>query len=146
MNDTIHGLPCPEGCVRVAVVGVIKGEEPLPFPVPSGSLLLVRDVIGSHVAWPKKWIIPKQPTKAKKKSRVDKKLFGKSAMPVTVPNCCKPLYKFAKDMMGNGMTITTVLDEDIFGMPKTLIILREHVLNLLELNCIGSGVIEAYMA
>jgi hypothetical protein len=147
MNNSIHGLPMPEGCVRVAVVGELKGDAPLPFPVLDAQMLLVRDAIGSHLAWPEKWVIRKQPTKGRKKSEIVKNLFSKNELPAQVPKCCKLLYKHAKVTMGETrMSLTKILDDQVFGRPRELIVLRENVVDLLEMKWLGAGVITAYMA
>jgi hypothetical protein len=147
MNNAIHGLPMPEGCVRVAMVGELKGDAPLPFPVLDAQMLLVRDAIGSHLAWPEKWVIRKQPTKGRKKSDVVKNLFDKNDLPKEVPKCCKLLYKHAKvTMVETRMSLTKKMDNQVFGLPITLIVLRENVIDLLEMKWLGAGVIAAYMA
>lgn len=56
MSKIIHGKPMPAGCLRVSVDGWIKPDALIPYPV-AGVLETVKDAVGSHVAWPKDFII-----------------------------------------------------------------------------------------
>ena len=55
-NVTVHGIPLVVTNVRVAVNIAIKGDAFLPRPI-RDELVLVSHAIGSHVAWPKQFII-----------------------------------------------------------------------------------------
>ncbi|XP_024185278.1 uncharacterized protein LOC112190082 [Rosa chinensis] len=146
INKTIHGAPLKEGCVRVSVDGDIQGDAPLPFPI-VGEMELVREAVGSHVAWPEEFVIQRQPVK-KKKRNMDfvKSMFNKVELPPFVPKRCKLLYKHATTIMKQtSEAITTVLDDNVFGIHKELFILAENVIDLIEMKKIGQGVIAAYM-
>ncbi|XP_040369464.1 uncharacterized protein LOC121051309 [Rosa chinensis] len=146
INKMIHGAPLKEGCVRVSVDGEIQGDAPLPFPI-MGEMELVREAVGSHVAWPEEFVIRRQPVK-KKKRNMDfvKSMFDKVELSPMVPKRCKLLYKHATTIMKQtSEAITTVLDDNIFGIHKQLFILTENVIDLLEMKKIGQGVIAAYM-
>lgn len=56
MNEKIHGMPMPHGCIRVLVDGSINDQALVPVPVP-GEIEKVHEAVGSHVAWPKDLII-----------------------------------------------------------------------------------------
>lgn len=56
LNESIHGVPMPAGCVRVLVDGSIQEEALVPVPVP-GEIETVRQAVGSHLAWPRDMII-----------------------------------------------------------------------------------------
>jgi hypothetical protein len=56
VNTTIHGVPLEEGSVRVSVDGDIQSEALLPFPV-KDEMETVGQAVGSHVAWPKEFVI-----------------------------------------------------------------------------------------
>ncbi|PRQ18900.1 hypothetical protein RchiOBHm_Chr7g0211271 [Rosa chinensis] len=146
INKTIHGAPLKEGCVRVSVDGEIQGDAPLPFPI-MGEMEFVREAVGSHMAWPEEFVIRRQPVK-KKKRNMDfvKSMFNKVELPPFVPKRCKLLYKHATTIMKQtSEAITTVLDDNVFGIHKELFILTENVIDLLEMKKIGQGVIAAYM-
>ncbi|KAL8118102.1 hypothetical protein AgCh_015854 [Apium graveolens] len=72
MNVSVHGVPLKPGHVRVSVDGHIQPEASVPVPIPS-EIEVVRQAVGSHVAWPRELII--YPTVAKKKKEV---LHGQS--------------------------------------------------------------------
>lgn len=55
-NSTVHGVPLAVTDVRVAVDIAIKGDTFLPRPV-RDELVIVSHAIGSHVAWPKQFVI-----------------------------------------------------------------------------------------
>lgn len=56
MNEKIHGMPMPDGCIRVLVDGSINDNALVPVPV-LGEIEKVFEAVGSHVAWPKDLII-----------------------------------------------------------------------------------------
>jgi hypothetical protein len=64
-----------------------------------------------------------------------------------VPKRCKLLYNYAKTTMTTtNFSIRIELEGSVFGYPRELFILTENVIDLLEMKCIGAGVIAAYMA
>ncbi|KAM5578065.1 hypothetical protein ABKV19_008405, partial [Rosa sericea] len=146
VSRMIHGVPLKEGCVRVSVDGAIQEEARLPFPV-DGEMELVGQAVGSHVAWPEELVIRRVNKKNKRKMDFVKQLFDKAELNPFVPKRCKLLYKHAKNIMSQtNESISTVLDDSVFGVQKELFILTENVTDLLEMNKIGQGVIAAYMA
>ncbi|XP_062006048.1 uncharacterized protein LOC133723246 [Rosa rugosa] len=147
INKMIHGAALKEGCVRVSVDGEIQGDAPLPFPI-AGEMELVREAIGSHVAWPEELVIRRHPSKKKiRKNDFVKSLFNKAEVNPFVPKRCKLLYKHGTTIMTHtSEAISTVLDDKVFGVHKELFILTENVIDLLEMQKIGQGVIAAYMA
>ena len=57
------------------------------------------------------------------------------------------LYKFSKTMMKeSGNSILVPYDAEVFGMERTIILLEENVISLLEFNMIGQSVLSTYMA
>lgn len=56
MNVSVHGVPLKPGHVRVSVDGHIQPEASVPVPIP-GEIEVVRQAVGSHVAWPRELII-----------------------------------------------------------------------------------------
>lgn len=146
-DSTVEESASGQDWVRVTIVGDIQGDEPLPFPVEDAKMLLVRDAVGRHVKWPKKWVLTKLPSKPQRKPKEVKKLFMLDELPPHVPRSCQLLYRHAKfTMKETGMSITAMADLNCFGVKKELIVLRENVMDLLELNWLGTGVLEAYMA
>ena len=55
-NATVHGVPLVVMDVRVAINIATKGDAFLPRPV-GDEVVLVSHAIGSHVAWPKQFVI-----------------------------------------------------------------------------------------
>ena len=51
LNLVVHGVPLKPGHVRVSVDGHIQPDAVVLVPVP-GEIELVREAVGSHVAWP----------------------------------------------------------------------------------------------
>ncbi|PRQ17594.1 putative Ulp1 protease family catalytic domain, putative transposase, Ptta/En/Spm, plant [Rosa chinensis] len=146
VSRVIHGVPMKEGCVRVSVDGAIQEEARLPFPV-GDEMELVGQAVGSHVAWPEELVIRRVNKKKKRKMDFVKQLFDKAELNPFVPKRCKLLYKHAKTIMSQtNESIRTMLDDSVFGVQKQLFILTENVIDLLEMNKIGQGVIAAYMA
>ena len=55
LNTVVHGVPLKPGYVRVSVDGHIQPNALVHVPVP-GEIELVREAVGSHVAWPRNLI------------------------------------------------------------------------------------------
>ena len=145
LSTLVHGVPLPKGSVRVAIVGEHQGNAALPFPVSSADMLLVSDAIGSHVAWPEKWVIRKNPHKEKKKGKVKKHTPKvKAVVPGNLLKSYHLFYQYAKCSMTDSSTLTALIDDRVFGVSKELIIFRENVIELLEMKSIGCGAIQAY--
>ncbi|XP_074346995.1 uncharacterized protein LOC141685814 [Apium graveolens] len=157
MNVSVHGVPLKPGHVRVSVDGHIQPEASVPVPIP-GEIEVVRQAVGSHVAWPRELII--YPTVAKKKKEVLQgqskrkdelqKLqddYRKMKLNKNVPKQYKVLYKHAAVFMkATGESIPIPCDSDVFGTEKIIYILHENVKALLEFDMIGQAAISAYMA
>ncbi|XP_052298586.1 uncharacterized protein LOC127898630 isoform X4 [Citrus sinensis] len=69
-NSTVHGVPLAVTDVRVAVDIAIKGDTFLPRPV-RDELVIVSHAIGSHVAWPKQFVILNDFEEYKVPARID---------------------------------------------------------------------------
>ncbi|XP_074342737.1 uncharacterized protein LOC141680400 [Apium graveolens] len=157
MNVSVHGVPLKPGHVRVSVDGHIQPEASVPVPIP-GEIEVVRQAVGSHVAWPRELII--YPTVAKKKKEVLQgqskrkyelqKLqddYRKMKLNKNAPKQYKVLYKHAAVFMkATGESIPISCDSDVFGTEKIIYILHENVKALLEFDMIGQAAISAYMA
>ncbi|XP_074355827.1 uncharacterized protein LOC141695484 [Apium graveolens] len=157
MNVSVHGMPLKPEHVRVSVDGHIQPEASVPVPIP-GEIEVVRQAVGSHVAWPRELII--YPTVAKKKKEVLQgqskrkdelqKLqddYRKMKLNKNVPKQYKVLYKNAAVFMkATGESIPIPCDSDVFGTEKIIYILHENVKALLEFDMIGQAAISAYMA
>ncbi|PQP93181.1 uncharacterized protein Pyn_26792 [Prunus yedoensis var. nudiflora] len=120
-NQLVHNVPLGEGNIRVAVNCALQGDSPLPIPV-KGVLETVGDAIGSQVAWPQDLIVFDDKVKKREttKEKLAKTLF-KTISP-TMPKSCKVLYAYAHQVMSKGQTISTNIDEDIFGVKKMLFV------------------------
>ncbi|XP_024196080.1 uncharacterized protein LOC112199273 [Rosa chinensis] len=146
ISKTLHGVPLKEGTVRVSVDGILKSDAVLPFPI-KGEMEFVRDAIRSHVAWSKDLVIQTMIKKKTKTPQYVKSLFEQVELNPWVPKRCKLLYKHATTIMKEtGSSISTILSENVFGVPKQLYILCENVIQVLEMQWIGQGVIATYMA
>nr|XP_017239522.1 PREDICTED: uncharacterized protein LOC108212305 [Daucus carota subsp. sativus] len=73
-------------------------------------------------------------------------LFNSVKPKEDVPPRFRVLYKFAKTVMKeSGNSIPVPCDVDIFGIERTIYLLDESVLSLLEFKMIGQAVISTYM-
>lgn len=64
-----------------------------------------------------------------------------------VPKGFNLLYKHATIWMKNtGVSIKIVCDPDVFGHEKTVYLIDENILSLLEFKMLGQAVLAAYMA
>lgn len=52
MGDKIHNIPLPAGHVKVTIDIVLEKNALLPVPVEVDDIRLMRDAIGTFVAWP----------------------------------------------------------------------------------------------
>ncbi|XP_074356002.1 uncharacterized protein LOC141695672 [Apium graveolens] len=139
MNVSVHGVPRKPVHVRVSVDGHIQLEASVPVPIP-GEIEVVRQAVGSHVAWPHELII--YPTVAKLQDDYSKMKLNKN-----VPKQYKVLYKHAAVFMkATGESIPIPCDSDVFGTEETIYILHENVKALLEFDMIGQAAISDYMA
>lgn len=65
----------------------------------------------------------------------------------SVPPRFRVLYKFASTVMKeSGNSIPVPCDFEIFGIERTIYLLEENVLALLEFRMIGQSAISTYMA
>ncbi|PQQ17856.1 hypothetical protein Pyn_24435 [Prunus yedoensis var. nudiflora] len=144
-NQMVHNVPLGKGNIRVAVNYALQGDSPLPIPV-KGVLETVEDAIGSQVAWPQDLIVFDDKVKKREttKEKLAKTLF-KSISP-TMPKSCKVLYAYAHQVMSKGQTISTNIDEDIFGVKKMVYIFQEQVIAFAEMREIGQAIITAYIS
>lgn len=73
-------------------------------------------------------------------------LFKKVEINKNVPQRFRLLYKHATTFMkSTGTSIQIPCDAEIFGIEKTIFILHENIVALLEFEMIGQGAISAYM-
>ena len=64
-----------------------------------------------------------------------------------VPKGFNLLYKHATIWIKNtGLSIKIVCDVDVFGHEKTIYLIDENILSLLEFKMLGQAVFAAYMA
>ncbi|KAL1823542.1 hypothetical protein ACET3Z_010320 [Daucus carota] len=109
--------PLQPGFVRVAVDGSIKDDA----------------------------LVPKKKKPQSEVQRVHA-LFNSVKPKEDVPPRFRVLYKFAKTVMKeSGNSIPVPCDVDIFGIERTIYLLDESVLSLLEFKMIGQAVISTYM-
>ncbi|XP_074377820.1 uncharacterized protein LOC141719345 [Apium graveolens] len=132
MSRAVHGVPLEPGFVRVGVDGSIQDDALVPVPV-VGEIETIQQAIGSHLAWPKDMIIYTSTTGFEPKDNV--------------PPRFRLLYKFASTVMKeSGNSIPVPCDFQIFGIERTIYLLHENILELLEFKMIGQSAISTYMA
>lgn len=74
-------------------------------------------------------------------------LFNNMEINKNVPNRFRLLYKHATTFMrSTGTSIQMLCDARVFGTEKTIYILHENIVALLEYEMIGQAAICAYMA
>ncbi|KAK1401439.1 putative Ulp1 protease family catalytic domain-containing protein [Heracleum sosnowskyi] len=154
MNVSVHGVPLKAGHVRVSVDGHIQPDAFVPVPVP-GEIEIIRQAVGSHLAWPRHLIIFPNLTKKKKdvgqlkpKSEVQRrKGFNKVKLNKNVPSEYKFLYNHVTTTMKeSGESVPIPCDPFVFGNEKIIYILPENLKALLEFDMIGQAAISAYIA
>ncbi|KAK1383971.1 hypothetical protein POM88_021706 [Heracleum sosnowskyi] len=140
---------------RVSVDGPIKGDALIPIPV-VGEIETVDQAVGSHVSWPRDLIIINAPSDAKTrrkgkepKSELHKvqALFKNMEINKNVPNRFRLLYKHATTFMKTTrVSIQIPCNVEVFGSDKTIFILHENIIALMEFKMIGQAIISSYMA
>ncbi|XP_074374239.1 uncharacterized protein LOC141714630 [Apium graveolens] len=154
MSRAVHGVPLEPGFVRVGVDGSIQDDALVPVPV-VGEIETVQQAIGSHLAWPKDMIIYTSTTGSEKRknarnvSEVQRmhNAFNSVKPKDNVPPRFRLLYKFASTVMKeSGNSIPVPCDFQIFGIERTIYLLHENILELLEFKMIGQSAISTYMA
>lgn len=74
-------------------------------------------------------------------------LFESMEINKNVPSRFRLLYKHATTFMkSTGISIQIPCDAEVFGAVKTIFILHENIVALLEFKMIGQGAISAYIA
>ncbi|XP_074363148.1 uncharacterized protein LOC141703572 [Apium graveolens] len=153
MSKSVHGVPLEPGFVRVGVVGSIQDDPSVPVPV-VGEIETVQQVISSHLAWPKDMIIYTSTTGSEKKKNAQNvsevqrmhNAFNSVKPKDNVPPRFRLLNKFASTMMKeSGNSISVPCDFQIFGIERTVYLLNENILKLLEFKLIGQSPISTYM-
>lgn len=56
MGTKVHGVILRPGHLRVSVDGIIKPDALVPVPI-AGEIEMVRQALGSHLAWPQHLIV-----------------------------------------------------------------------------------------
>ncbi|XP_074377117.1 uncharacterized protein LOC141718639 [Apium graveolens] len=131
VSRSVHGVPLEPGFVRVGVDGSIQDDALVPVPV-VGEIEIVQQAIGSHLAWPKDMIIYTSSTGSEPKDNV--------------PPHFRLLYKFASTVMKeSGNSIPVSYNFQIFGIERTIYLLHENIIELLEFKMIGQSAISTYM-
>lgn len=75
-----------------------------------------------------------------------KTMFSDAKPTAKVPKGFNLLFKHATTWMKNyGMTMQMQCGQEVFGHEKTIFLLHENILSLLEYQMIGQAVISAYM-
>ncbi|XP_074374273.1 uncharacterized protein LOC141714667 [Apium graveolens] len=154
MSRSVHGVPLEPGFVRVGVDGSIQDDALVPVPV-VGEIETVQQAIDSHLAWPKDMIIYTSTTGSEKKKNARNVIevqrmhnaFNSVKPKDNVPPRFRLLYKFASTVMReSGNSIPVPCDFQIFGIERTIYLLHENILELLEFKMIGQSAISTYMA
>ncbi|XP_074327743.1 uncharacterized protein LOC141665654 [Apium graveolens] len=119
---------------------------------------MVRQAVGSHLAWPRDMVI--FPTVIKKKkvkeiplSKAKSELlclqeeFDSAKTHKNVPSCFSLLYKHAKTFMkATRASLPISCNTEVFGVEKIIFILHKNIIALLEYDMIGQSTIATYMA
>ncbi|KAL8094210.1 hypothetical protein AgCh_035913 [Apium graveolens] len=152
MSRAVHGVPLEPRFVRVGVDGSIQDDALVPVPM-VGEIETVQQAIGSHLAWPKDMIIYTSTIGSEKNARNVCEVqsmhnaFNSVKPKDNVPPRFRLLYKFASTKMKeSGNSIPVPCDFQIFGIERTIYLLHENKLELLEFKMIGQSAISTYMA
>ncbi|XP_074351636.1 uncharacterized protein LOC141690763 [Apium graveolens] len=156
MSKSVHGVPLQLEYVRVSLDGAIKEDALVLVPI-LGEIETVRQVVGSLLAWPEDMVILTSGVEKKKKvpkTNVSTNQYHQVHLSM---NSMKPsrnmflhfmlFYKHAATILKEtGDSIQIPCDAEVFGNEKTIFLLHENVMALLEFGMVGQAVISAYMA
>ncbi|XP_074347478.1 uncharacterized protein LOC141686337 [Apium graveolens] len=140
LTDLVHGVDIPIGHQCVSVDGLIKPDALLPAETRGDDIMTVRDALGSFLAWPEELI--------SYTNIADLKAQFLQAKPgAKVPKGFKLLYKHVITWMKTtGVSIQVRCEPNVFGHEKTIYLLHENVVSLLEFEMLGQAVVASYMA
>lgn len=152
-GNLVHGVPLQPGHVRVSVDGSIIEDALVPVPI-TGEIETVRQAVGSVLAWPEDLVIftpnaeeIRKPRKPKNDLQRVSELMKNVKPPKNMPRRFMLLYKHAVTILKESAdSIQIPCDAPMFGVEKTIFLLHENVMSLLEFKTVGQAVISTYMA
>ncbi|KAI5436875.1 hypothetical protein KIW84_023120 [Lathyrus oleraceus] len=122
-GDLLHHRPLPDGHLKVSVDVVLDKDALLPIPDIVSETTLLRDAIGSFVAWPLDLIF------------IDDEVFAQGSQQLS--------QKI--DMATAGAIRLLDMEEDIFGYSCTETIGKEDLEHIFRHQELGVGVIHTYI-
>ncbi|KAI5396106.1 hypothetical protein KIW84_062343 [Lathyrus oleraceus] len=158
-GDLLHHRPLPDGHLKVSVDVVLDKEALLPIPDIVSETTLLRDAIGSFVAWPLDLIFIDDEVFAQGSQQLSQKIGSrqknKRDLPVTsLPKkrAFVPRYQISletlvdsSDMATAGAIRSLDMEEDIFGYSCTETIGKEDLEHIFRHQELGVGVIHTYI-
>ncbi|KAI5403431.1 hypothetical protein KIW84_050849 [Lathyrus oleraceus] len=158
-GDLLHHRPLPDGHLKVSVDVVLDKDALLPIPDIVSETTLLRDAIGSFVAWPLDLIFIDDEVFAQGSQQLSQKIGSrqknKRDLPVTsLPKkgAFVPRYQISLETLVDSSDMATAgairlldMEEDIFGYSCTETIGKEDLEHIFRHQELGVGVIHTYI-
>ncbi|KAI5395503.1 hypothetical protein KIW84_061891 [Lathyrus oleraceus] len=159
LGDLLHHRPLPDGHLKVSVDVVLDKDALLPIPDIVSETTLLRDAIGSFVAWPLDLIFIDDEVFAQGSQQLSQKIGSrqknKRDLPVTYlpkKGAFVPRYQISLETLVDSSDIATAgairlldMEEDIFGYSCTETIGKEDLEHIFRHQELGVGVIHTYI-
>ncbi|KAI5399836.1 hypothetical protein KIW84_064966 [Lathyrus oleraceus] len=146
-GDLLHHRPLPDGHLKVSVDVVLDKDALLPIPDIVSETTLLRDAIGSFVAWPLDLIFIDDETPTKPASK-DKGILRHNESVASQ----KEVFAQGSQQLGQKIDMATAgairlldMEEDIFGYSCTETIGKEDLEHIFRHQELGIGVIHTYI-
>ncbi|KAI5437160.1 hypothetical protein KIW84_023327 [Lathyrus oleraceus] len=158
-GDLLHHRPLPDGHLKVSVDVVLDKDALLPIPDIVSETTLLRDAIGSFVAWPLDLIFIDDEVFAQGSQQLSQKIGSrqknKRDLPVTsLPKkgAFVPRYQISLETLVDSSDMATAgairlldMEEDIFGYSCTETVGKEDLEHIFRHQELGVGVIHTYI-
>ncbi|KAI5446063.1 hypothetical protein KIW84_014054 [Lathyrus oleraceus] len=158
-GDLLHHRPLPDGHLKVSVDVVLDKDALLPIPDIVSETTLLRDAIGSFVAWPLDLIFIDDEVFAQGSQQLSQKIGSrqknKRDLPVTYlpkKGAFVPRYQISLETLVDSSDMATAgairlldMEEDIFGYSCTETIGKEDLEHIFRHQELGVGVIHTYI-
>ncbi|KAI5442865.1 hypothetical protein KIW84_011769 [Lathyrus oleraceus] len=146
-GDLLHHRPLPDGHLKVSVDVVLDKDALLPIPDIVSETTLLRDAIGSFVAWPLDLIFIDDETPTKPASK-DKGILRHNESVASQ----KEVFAQGSQQLSQKIDMATAgairlldMEEDIFGYSCTETIGKEDLEHIFRHQELGVGVIHTYI-
>ncbi|KAI5396593.1 hypothetical protein KIW84_062701 [Lathyrus oleraceus] len=158
-GDLLHYRPLPDGHLKVSVDVVLDKDALLPIPDIVSETTLLRDAIGSFVAWPLDLIFIDDEVFAQGSQQLSQKIGSRQKNKRDLPvkylpkkGAFVPRYQISLETLVDSSDMATAgairlldMEEDIFGYSCTETIGKEDLEHIFRHQELGVGVIHTYI-